>query len=224
MLGFGARRPPTLISLCIALLVPTLGCGDDSDDGNRSLGDAAVDAAAGTGGSGGSGGSDGGGSDAAAGDSGANPLDDGGSDDGGSEDAGACNTVPNAAAAVAETEVASAQPAPTGGILENGTYHLTKYEIHTGVGGAAGPTGTSIKHVIVVSGAGTGTVTMEVVRSKDGGMDSRGVLMGASSGTSFDFTIACGGMATGSLGYTVTGTGFQFVDAANTNVQTFTKQ
>lgn len=220
MLGFSARRSLILISICF--LVPTLGCGDDADDGDRPLPDAAVDAAAGTGGTGGS---DGGGFDAAAaGDSGANPLDDGGADDGGLQDAGACNTVPNAAAPVDETEVASAQPAPAGGTLEDGTYHLTSYEIHTGASGAAGPTGTTIKHVIVVSGAGTGTVTMEVVRSKDGGMDSRGVLMGSSSGTSFDFTIACGGSATGSLGYTVTGTGFQFLDAANTNVQTFTKQ
>jgi hypothetical protein len=56
--------------------------------------------------------------------------------------AGTCKVVDNVAAPIEVMRVAEAMPAPLGGTLPDGTYHLTAMRIYTGPGGATGGTGS----------------------------------------------------------------------------------
>jgi hypothetical protein len=53
---------------------------------------------------------------------------------------------------IAETAIAAAPPAPGGGKIADGTYHLTLWESYTGPGGVAGATGEVRRATLVVTG------------------------------------------------------------------------
>ncbi|MBK7579063.1 MAG: hypothetical protein IPI67_02555 [Myxococcales bacterium] len=179
--------------------------------GTAGAGGGATGGAAGGGGAAGTGGASGG-TGGAAGDAGT------------TDSGGVCNTFANGASPIDETKVATSQPAPTGGTLVDGTYFLTSYAINTGPGGSAGPTGKKIRHTLVISGASSGTATLQSVREKLGEAELRTTGTATSSGTNLNIQLTCGVSGSTSIGYTVTSTGLQLLDATNTNVQTFTKQ
>jgi hypothetical protein len=66
--------------------------------------------------------------------------------------AAGCNQIDNDANAVGAQMVASAAPAPIGGAITDGTYHLTDVSLYTGVGGNSGPLALSIKQTISIHG------------------------------------------------------------------------
>jgi hypothetical protein len=141
-----------------------------------------------------------------------------------SADGGACHAVANVASTVDEVNAAVAQPAPAGGSLTSGTYILTAYQINRGPGGATGPTGTKRKTTIELSGIESGTGTARLVTSKNGEPDQRVTFSVVVAGTSLQLTAVCPGPTGQSqLGFNAITNGFQLLDAANTNLQTFTK-
>jgi hypothetical protein len=66
---------------------------------------------------------------------------------------GTCNMLVNGAAVVTAKQVASDAPAPLGGAVANGTYHLVDLTVYTGAAGAAGPLPLSVKQTIAIHGA-----------------------------------------------------------------------
>lgn len=80
------------------------------------------------------------------------PGDDGAASTPDAEPARPCGAPANSAAEITRTRVAQARPNGTlGGALAEGTYHLTKHETFTGVGGASGAR-DKIKETLVVKG------------------------------------------------------------------------
>lgn len=67
----------------------------------------------------------------------------------------ACNAISLTAPDVQPAYVAADLPAPQGGALVAGTYHLTAEHEYTGFGGASGSTGETHREVYVLDGAGT---------------------------------------------------------------------
>jgi hypothetical protein len=117
-------------------------------------------------------------------------------------------------------QAATAQPSAAGGALVDGTYFLTSYTIHTGSGGNSGPTGTKLRQTMTLSGTGT---ALQTARAKDGAEVKLNATL-AASGTNVTITFTCGPTGGTSLGYTASGNTLLLLDAANKNVQTFTKQ
>lgn len=73
---------------------------------------------------------------------------------------------------------------------------------------------------MTISGSGT---SLQSVRVKNGA-ESRINASLAPSGTDVTITFTCGPTGGATLGYTASGNTLQLLDAANKNVQTFTKQ
>jgi hypothetical protein len=63
-------------------------------------------------------------------------------------DGGTCNAIANVGGSVPELRIAADAPAPQGGTLVIGTYALTRWEVYTGTGGVAGPTGNTRRHTM----------------------------------------------------------------------------
>ena len=66
---------------------------------------------------------------------------------------GACNAVVNDAASIGAAMIASDAPAPVGGAIVDGKYHLTDVSLFTGVGGSQGPLAVSIQETINIHGS-----------------------------------------------------------------------
>ena len=93
-------------------------------------------------------------------------------------DGGVCNAVTNLGPSVAEVRVAADAPAPQGGTLVIGTYALTRWEVYTGIGGLAGPTGNTRKHTMQF-----GASTYEEVTADNGQGDEHFTRTWATQGT-----------------------------------------
>jgi hypothetical protein len=76
---------------------------------------------------------------------------------------GVCNTLVNDATPVDAEMIASAPPAPKGGTLTAGKYHLEKVTVYTGADGSSGPLPLGIKETIAIQGS-----TVEVIQETSG--------------------------------------------------------
>jgi hypothetical protein len=65
----------------------------------------------------------------------------------------ACNALVNSAGLVVAMQIAANAPAPIGGAIANGTYHLDDVTLYTGPGGATGALPLSIKQTIAINGS-----------------------------------------------------------------------
>src|SRR5207244_1004547 len=95
-----------------------------------------------------------------------------------STDGGPCNAIVNGGSIVDEVSVAMPRPAPAGGTIADGTYHLTKRELYTGPGGSFGSTGHTRKKAMELTVLRTGLRTpwqlvAQHVESIDGASDER---------------------------------------------------
>jgi hypothetical protein len=134
-----------------------------------------------------------------------------------------CQNVARGGAAIPETKIASAPPAATGGNIVAGTYFLTTWEVYTGVGGAAGPTGESRKDALVISS----TLIQEAATSE--GADQpilASTYMATGSTVSTEEVCPVAGRAL-THSYSATGTTLAIIDsfgATNTRLYLYTKQ
>jgi hypothetical protein len=83
------------------------------------------------------------------------------------KDAGkpACNALVNVASDVAVLAQPSAPPPAKAGAIADGTYVLTSATLYTGPGGAAGPTGETLKMTLAIDGSDGQSVFDGVTRS-----------------------------------------------------------
>lgn len=127
-----------------------------------------------------------------------------------------CNSLVNVAADVPIIAAPSAPPPATGGAIADGTYVVTRATVYTGIGGAAGPTGKSVKMTVTVAGANVESVFDGVTRSATIAM----------AGTMLESTTTCPGTGTDELPYSATSTSLTLVliDTAGTRVYSLEKQ
>jgi hypothetical protein len=139
-------------------------------------------------------------------------------------DGGACNAMSNTAPTIDDTAVAEAMPTDAaGGMIVEGTYHLTSHSKYVGVGGAAGPLGSTRQQTVVLKSTGVGTYDFESVLSKDGGPDDRVNFAATLSGTTTSLDITCPApQFFGTSGYTATPTAYTQYDAAKGQVDVYT--
>jgi hypothetical protein len=132
-------------------------------------------------------------------------------------DGGACNTLFNGGPAVPEVQVPLDVPTASGGTIALATYYLTEWQVFTGVGGAAGPTGNTRKTAFYFQP----TLYMKV--TADNGLgnenDNR---MWSTQGTTLTSNQYCPSTDFLTSDYTVTGN--LLVLVAGNAVLTFTKQ
>lgn len=116
----------------------------------------------------------------------------------------ACNAVELSAPDVQPTYVAAEPPAPQGGDLVAGTYHLTAEHEYTGSGGATGPTGETHREVYVVDAGGT--IQFASVHPDSAAGGDRGTVAYERSGNELIVSPLCGrGPAEGErVGFTAT--------------------
>jgi hypothetical protein len=119
---------------------------------------------------------------------------------------------------VANFQVATNPPAPLGGTIVDGTYHLSQSLTYTGPGGAAGPTATTIQDTLVITNAASGIATVEEVSSSDGAPDGRTSFRFTPAGTTATAAITCPSLNSVSFGYTATATTFMPVVGNNASL------
>jgi hypothetical protein len=78
-----------------------------------------------------------------------------------------CNVLVNGAAVVTANQVATEAPAPAGGAVANGTYHLVDLTLYTGAGGAVGPLPLSLKQTIAIHGSTADAISEVSGKSAD---------------------------------------------------------
>ena len=100
-------------------------------------------------------------------------------------DAG-CLIIDNAAAVVMGQNVASDEPAATGGTIPDGTYYVTAVTAYQGTGGMAGPTGQTYQFTSRVTGT-----TYDAIESISGGKATVTTGTLAPSGTNITITQTC---------------------------------
>ena len=86
-------------------------------------------------------------------------------DDGAPLDGGACTALPNTAPIISAMNVATARPAGTGGTVVDGVYFKTKHSKYTGIGGAAGPAGFTVRETLSVANAASGAASLQSIQS-----------------------------------------------------------
>lgn len=123
----------------------------------------------------------------------------------------ACNALVDSAAEVQSVYVAASLPAPAGGSIQDGTYHLTAERLYTGVGGASGPTGQSTSVVLAFQ---SGRLQIVSRGSGAGAVEERTTLGYEVSGAELILTPLCG-MGPGDperVGFTAAGTELRLLD------------
>jgi hypothetical protein len=115
----------------------------------------------------------------------------GGQSEGGMNAGGApCATHDNDAPEVTLEQVASDMPAPIGGPIAPGKYHLTSWIRYTGSGGMVGPTSSKWKETAVWS-----VTDLQTVLDAYDGDGERKIMfaydLGAGTGMGFDLTVLC---------------------------------
>jgi hypothetical protein len=95
----------------------------------------------------------------------------------------------NTAPVVAYIAVPGDPPAPGGGALVDGRYHLTDAIVYTGITGLIGPTGVTVSDTIVISFANTGTALVHEVTA--GLPETRQTFTVQSTGTTLDARPGC---------------------------------
>lgn len=96
-----------------------------------------------------------------------------------------CNVIVNDADVVGASMVAADAPAPTGGAITAGTYHLKKISVFTGVGGAAGPLQLAIKQTFAIQGN-----SADVIQDANG-TETRLTSSLTTTGTAVSFARTC---------------------------------
>lgn len=154
------------------------------------------------------------------------PPDGGAVSDGGAQscdpqpDGGQCNALSlGAAPTVVVTRVAAAVPTFTGGTIANGLYYLTSLAIHTGPGGATGPTTGTQKSALQISGGSS----LQLVQSVNGCPSRSLNATVTTSGTSMILNATCPALGSASSPFTATSTTL-LLYAEGDGVATFTRQ
>jgi hypothetical protein len=210
----------------VLLAFVTVGaCGNDDGSGSSAGGTGAVSSGgsgvdSGSGGSGATGGSSTGGSSTGGSSTGGSST--GGSSTGGSSTggaggaAGSCNKLAQAGSAVSATAVSGALPQPLGGVLLDGTYALTKWEVVTD----AGLSGLTMQMTEeLTSGKGQG---YQIVSANGAVVHAQFSFEYSTSGTTLTSSYTCNQTGQDSHGYSVTSTGFEVI--SSDAVLTFTKK
>jgi hypothetical protein len=138
-------------------------------------------------------------------------------------DGGTCTTIALLGSLVPGTFVASAPPSGAGGMVADGTYVLTKYQLYTGTGGLSGPTGQSLQTTIRL----TAGVYESVSTSSVDPTQARVKGTYAVSAPSFQWSLQCPAAASGNDSYTSDGatTFVQLSSIGSTTMElTFTRQ
>jgi hypothetical protein len=175
----GARcySPPMRFPWCavVALvLIPTLGCGDDSGGGDSADASALPDGASNT--------------DAPPGTPDAPPAIDSlvAADSPFAADAAvACNNLTQVGSPVQPNRVAQTFPTATGGTIPTGTYVRTATTIYTGPGGPTGPVGIALRE----SGRYNGNGTVDTILTTN--LDVSQSLSYTTNGSTITFTGTC---------------------------------
>ena len=92
-----------------------------------------------------------------------------------------CNALVNVGSLVTAVQVAAEAPAATGGVVADGTYHLTDLTIFTGEGGQAGALPVQLKQTVSIHGTSADAVTE--VNGKSQGQSTTFVTNGTSATT-----------------------------------------
>lgn len=132
-------------------------------------------------------------------------------------DAGSgCNTIAQAGSPVPEVAGAGTMPSPAGGVIADGTYVLTSFEIYPP--GSVDPFQRT--ETFVFAGG-----TMESISRRDSGPEERRSATYSTSGTTWSVSLTCPGTQSVEFEYTATPTTFQIFEiGADTNeVHTYTK-
>ncbi len=115
-----------------------------------------------------------------------------------------CNSVLNGAPSVSNTAVAQNPPAPTGGMIPNGTYYLTQIVQYTGPGGSTVPTlpETIQQTIVISSSSSTGALLQANTSASSQGLTISGEMNGAItiSGTSLTTALTCTTVTTSGTG------------------------
>lgn len=96
-----------------------------------------------------------------------------------------CNPIANDAPMVGASMVAANAPAPTGGALVNGHWHLHDIVVYTGPGGSSGPLALSIAQTVDLHGT-----TADIAQVANGKTDQMTETM-TTSGTTVSFGRVC---------------------------------
>lgn len=131
---------------------------------------------------------------------------DGGAPDAGGDpgDAGACTDLEDAGAVIDENATNDDLPAGMGGAVEDGIYELVDARRYVGAGGTPGPTGSSFKGVLRITGAAFERVLR---RERAGGavIETRVSGTFTQSGTSGTIALTCPFPAQEQVTYTASG-------------------
>jgi hypothetical protein len=125
---------------------------------------------------------------------------------------------------VAYIAVPGDPPAPVGGALVDGRYHLTDALVYTGITGLIGPTGVTVSDTLVISFANTGTALVHEVTA--GLPEIRQTFTMQSTGTTLDARPGCPRTTAAEsflLPYTASA-GFLVVQRDATTVTAYTRQ
>lgn len=128
-----------------------------------------------------------------------------------SGDTCACNALVDSAAEVQSAFVAAPLPAPAGGAILDGTYHLTGESVFTGPGGASGPIGQTVATVFALQG---GTAQLVSRRTGADAGEERATLAYQVSGSELILTPLCGmGPGDGErIGFTAAGAELRLIE------------
>ena len=146
-----------------------------------------------------------------------------------------CNSVVNGAPTVSLAAVAQNPPAPTGGMIPNGTYYLTQMTQYTGPGGSTVPTTVeTIQQTIVISSSSsTGAALQLNATASAQNLTIAGEMNGTItiSGTTLTATMTCTTVATSGVGqaesYSIEGSQFLLYSGStvpNVKIATYTLQ
>jgi hypothetical protein len=152
---------------------------------------------------------------------------------GGAPVASECNALSNTAAVVTATVVAQNPPTPIGGVIANGTYHLTQYQMFTGPGGSTtSPLPATMQYTIVISSStGASAFLQGIATVTVGGtsLTEEANVTLSYSGTSYVSTVTCSTVGASGDSGSYTATAQQLVtmstsSGGETMVATFTRQ
>jgi hypothetical protein len=136
-----------------------------------------------------------------------------------------CNAIANTGDLIDQLQVAEDLPAPLGGALPDGDYHLTGWRIYTGPGGATGPTGAQLSETSTLI-AGVSQVVLEAPLAGLAPTTQRvyQTYTLVADGTALALTETCpGSNLTGYDAFTETTDGLIFYDTANHEAIEYTR-
>jgi hypothetical protein len=148
----------------------------------------------------------------------------GGVTDGGAEagDGGVCNDLVVPSLVVDRIGINGDPPVGTGGVIAEGDYDLTRFDVYVGVGGVAGPTGITAQSTIRVAGTTLDQVIRYAGTSAPQELRARYAFSVSSATLALTGICPAGGAA--SRQYTSNGVTLVVTDTVAKEVFTFTKR